>query len=58
MNAFAERWVKSVKTECLDKMILFGRGHLERVPEVSYYFAWTDWVLAVAPLRGAPPLRR
>jgi transposase InsO family protein len=30
MNAFAERWVKSVKTECLDKMILFGRGHLER----------------------------
>jgi transposase InsO family protein len=30
MNAFAERWVKSVKTECLDKMILFGQGHLER----------------------------
>jgi len=29
-NAFAERWVKSVKTECLDKMILFGQGHLER----------------------------
>jgi transposase InsO family protein len=30
MNAFAERWVKSVKTECLDKMILFGQSHLER----------------------------
>ena len=30
MNAFAERWVRSVKSECLDKMILFGQGHLER----------------------------
>ena len=30
MNTFAERWVKSVKTECLDKMILFGQSHLER----------------------------
>ena len=31
MNAFAERWVKSMKVECLSRIILFGQGHLERV---------------------------
>jgi hypothetical protein len=28
MNAFAERWVQTVKRECLSKLILFGEGHL------------------------------
>ena len=31
LNAFAERWVRSVKQECLSKMILFGEGPLSRV---------------------------
>ena len=30
MNAFAERWVQTVKRECLSKLILFGEGHLRR----------------------------
>ncbi len=30
MNAIAERWVLSVKSECLNQMILFGQAHLER----------------------------
>jgi transposase InsO family protein len=30
-NAFAERWVQSVKRECLSKVILFGERHLRRV---------------------------
>ncbi|MEM7205671.1 MAG: integrase core domain-containing protein [Planctomycetota bacterium] len=30
MNAFAERWVLSVKSECIDPLILFGQAHLER----------------------------
>ena len=30
MNAIAERWVRSVKSECLDRLILFGQGHLDR----------------------------
>jgi transposase InsO family protein len=34
-NAFAERFVKSIKYECLNKMIFFGVGSLERA--VSYY---------------------
>ena len=30
LNAFAERWVRSVKQECLSKLILFGEGQLSR----------------------------
>jgi putative transposase len=30
LNAFAERWVKSVKNECLSKLILFGETSLRR----------------------------
>jgi putative transposase len=30
LNAFAERWVRSVKPECLSKLILFGEGSLRR----------------------------
>ena len=31
LNAFAERWVRSVKQECLSKVILFGEASLSRV---------------------------
>ena len=30
-NAFAERWVRTVRTECLDWVLILGRRHLERV---------------------------
>jgi putative transposase len=30
LNAFAERWVRSAKEECLGKLILFGEGSLRR----------------------------
>jgi putative transposase len=30
-NAFAERWVRTVREECLDWMLIWGRRHLERV---------------------------
>jgi putative transposase len=30
LNALAERWVRSVKEECLSKLILFGEGSLTR----------------------------
>ena len=30
-NAYAERWVRSIKEECLNRMILFGERHLRRV---------------------------
>lgn len=30
LNAHAERWVKSVREECLSKLILFGEASLRR----------------------------
>ena len=32
LNAFAERWVKLVKDECLSKLILFGEPALRQAP--------------------------
>ena len=37
LNAYAERWVRSVKTECLNHLILVGRGSLEKA--LSQYTA-------------------
>jgi putative transposase len=38
-NAFAESWVGSVKRECLNHFICFGRGHLNYILQqyASYY---------------------
>jgi putative transposase len=30
-NAYAERWVGTVRVECLDWLLIVGRGHLEQV---------------------------
>jgi transposase InsO family protein len=39
MNAYAERFVKSIKSECLDQMIFLGRDSLVRAIKeyVSHY---------------------
>ncbi len=37
MNAYAERWVRSVKEECLSKLILFGECSLRRA--LQHYVA-------------------
>jgi hypothetical protein len=31
MNAVAERWVQSVKQECLDHEVVFGEAHLPHI---------------------------
>ena len=33
-NAYAERWVHTVRAECLDWLLIVGRGHLEQVLRV------------------------
>ena len=33
-NAFAERWVRTVRSDCLDRILILGRRHLERVLHV------------------------
>jgi hypothetical protein len=32
LNAYAERWVRSAKEECLSKVILFGERSLHMIP--------------------------
>ncbi|MBI1370874.1 MAG: transposase [Planctomycetes bacterium] len=39
MNAYAERWVQSLKHECLNHFVVFGERHLQRLVDeyVAYY---------------------
>ena len=67
LNAYAERWVRSVKEECLSKVILFGERSLRRALNeyVSHYhaernhqgksnillFPWTSGIRHEGPVR-------
>ncbi len=38
-NSFAERWIRSAREECLDKLLIINQAHLRRVmPEYIDYF--------------------
>src|SRR6202007_1015903 len=41
-NAVAERWVRSVRSECLDHLIVFNERNLRRALSayVPYYIRW------------------
>ena len=41
-NAIAERWIRSVRTECLDHMFILNERHLRRVlaEYVAYFNRW------------------
>lgn len=47
LNAFAERWVQSVKRECLDHFIVFGLGHLAHL-----LVSWVDHYHGERPHQG------
>ena len=38
-NSFAERWVRSVREECLDHILIVNQNHLRRVSKeyINYY---------------------
>ena len=59
-NAYAERFVLSVKTECLNRIILFGEAHLRRVlaEYVEHYHGVGAWIEARAcPSATTPYLK-
>jgi putative transposase len=35
-NAYAERWVRTVRADCLDRILILGRRHLEHVLRVYH----------------------
>jgi putative transposase len=57
-NAYAERWVQSIKCECLDHFIVFGEDHLRHlVSEYSTHYNGQRprQGLGNRPLTGEPP---
>jgi putative transposase len=60
-NAIAERWVRTVRDECLDHLLIFGRRHLEQVLRtyLAHYNAERPHrSLALATPAGQPPAAR
>jgi putative transposase len=64
-NAVAERWIRTVRSECLDHLLIVGRRHLDQVRRAylaHYNGARPHRSLALAapagqppPVRGSPP---
>jgi hypothetical protein len=62
LNAYAERWVRSVKEECLGTRILFGEGSLRRALrhyEIHYHRERNhqgkdNLLLVPSPIRSLP----
>jgi len=52
-NAFAERWVGTVRAECLDWLLIVGRGHLEQILRI-----YVEHYNAHRPHRGSDWRRR
>jgi transposase InsO family protein len=55
-NAFAERWVGTVRRDCLDWLLILGPGHLERV--LREYVSHYNTARPHRALRLRPPLPR
>jgi len=57
-NANAERWVRTVRSDCLDRILILGRRHLERVLRVytkHYNEHRPHRALRLAPPDGSRP---
>ena len=57
MNAYAERWVQSVRRECLNHFIVLGEGHLRHILkeyEHHYNFERCHQGVGNVPLTSQP----
>jgi transposase InsO family protein len=67
-NAFIERWIGTVRRECLDRILIVNRRHLERVlptlrvPETQFAChqgaAWYSWMSPPSAPSGCAPRSR
>jgi Integrase core domain len=60
-NAYAERWVRTLRTDCLDRILILGRRHLEHVLRVyrrHYNEHRPHRALDLLPPEGPIPLRQ
>jgi transposase InsO family protein len=60
-NAYAERWVRTLRNDCLDRILILGRRHLERVLRVyrrHYNEHRPHRALDLLPPDGPIPLRQ
>jgi len=55
-NAFAERWVRTVRNECLDRVLIFTEAHLRRV--LREYIAYYNFARPHQALAQQPPIPR
>jgi hypothetical protein len=61
LNAYAEPFVESAKSECLDRMVLFGEGHLQaavRYHEERPHQGRCNELIAPKPTVIAGPVKR
>jgi putative transposase len=60
-NAYAERWVRTLRTDCLDRILILGRRHLEHVLRVyrrHYNEHRPHRALDLQPPEGPIPLKQ
>jgi putative transposase len=50
-NAYAERWVRTVKNDCLDRLLILGRRQLARLARLRHALQRAP----TPPLAGPPP---
>jgi transposase InsO family protein len=58
-NAYAERWIRTVRAECLDRVMVLGRRHLEQLltTYVRHCNEEPHRSLGLEPPGGSQPLR-
>jgi transposase InsO family protein len=60
LNAYAERWVRTIRQECLRRIIPLGEAHLRQILRefVEHYERERSRLLVAAPMNDQGPVER